>query len=316
GEETMNTLYLEYAVEVEKAGSITQAADNLYMAQPNLSKAIKELEDSLGFMIFERTPKGVVPTRKGSQFLIYAKNILEQLYKMETLSKPDHPDIQRFSISIPRVSYIAHGFTKFVAALDMKKGIEINVQETNSMQTITNIVEGRFNLGIIRYENSYENYFLDYLTNKGLDYDLIWEFEYLALMSKNHPLASAKEVVYDELVEYIEIAHGDKAIPYLSAGEARRQSGSPNAHKRIYLYERGNQFELLANIPTTYMWVSPVPDNFLNRYNLVQRKCKIANNKNKDQLIYPSGYKFTSLDKKFINKLYEVRNEVSFKEYN
>ena len=47
----MNTLHFKYAVEVERCGSITQAAENLYMAQPNLSKAIKELEDTLGISI-------------------------------------------------------------------------------------------------------------------------------------------------------------------------------------------------------------------------------------------------------------------------
>ncbi|SHI84748.1 LysR family transcriptional regulator [Lutispora thermophila] len=311
----MNTQYLEYAIEVEKAGSITQAADNLFMAQPNLSKAIKELEDHLGFMIFERTSKGVVPTQKGAEFLVYARNILEQIDKMMALSKHDDPDTQRFSISIPRVSYIAHGFTKFVAGLDPDKGIEINVQETNSMQTINNIVEGKFNLGIIRYDNAYESYFLDYLEDKGLAHNLIWEFEYLALMSKDHPLATVQEVLYDDLIQYVEIIHGDNTIPYLSSGDIKKQSEPQRIEKKIYLYERGNQFELLSNIPATFMWVSPVPDIFLNRYNLVQRKCKGANNKSKDLLIYPKGYKFTKLDKKFINKLYESKTEVSFKEY-
>ena len=69
----MNTLYFKYAVEVEKTHSITKAASNLYMAQPNLSKAIKELEDTLEINIFERTSKGVFPTAKGKEFLEYAK---------------------------------------------------------------------------------------------------------------------------------------------------------------------------------------------------------------------------------------------------
>ena len=64
----MNTQHLKYAVEVERTGSITQAADNLYMAQPNLSKAIKELEDTLGISIFRRTSKGVVPTERARNF--------------------------------------------------------------------------------------------------------------------------------------------------------------------------------------------------------------------------------------------------------
>ena len=100
----MNTLHFKYAVEVERTSSITQAAENLYMAQPNLSKAIKELEDTLGIAIFERTSKGVVPTQKGAEFLEYAKNVLTQIEKMNSLKLPDRSDIQKFRVSIPGTS--------------------------------------------------------------------------------------------------------------------------------------------------------------------------------------------------------------------
>ena len=72
----MNTLHFKYAVEVEQTRSITQAAENLYMAQPNLSKAIRELEENLGFTVFERTSRGVVPTRRGVEFLKLARGVL------------------------------------------------------------------------------------------------------------------------------------------------------------------------------------------------------------------------------------------------
>ena len=85
----MNTLHFKYAVEVERTRSISKAAENLFMAQPNLSKAIKELEDSLGITIFQRTSKGVVPTQQGAEFLKYAKNILTELDKMESIYVPD-----------------------------------------------------------------------------------------------------------------------------------------------------------------------------------------------------------------------------------
>ena len=114
----MNTQHLKYVVEVERTGSITQAADNLYMAQPNLSKAIKELEDTLGISIFRRTSKGVVPTEKGAEFLVYAKRILTQLEKVEALNLPRTEERQSFSVSVPRVSYIAKAVTRFVASLD------------------------------------------------------------------------------------------------------------------------------------------------------------------------------------------------------
>ncbi len=308
----MNTLHFKYAVEVERTRSITQAAENLFMAQPNLSKAIKELEDTLGITIFERTPKGVIPTPKGAEFLGYAKNVLEQLDRMEQLYIPENTERQCFRISIPRGSYIAHAFTRFVAELDADKEIDVNVQETNSMQTITNVAEGQFDLGIIRYQIDYENYFLDYLAEKNLQFEPIWEFEYLALMSQQHPLASSEKVRYEALSQYIEIVHGDTVVPYLPANKVQRTE----AKRRIFVYERGSQFDILSHIPKTYMWVSPIPDSFLKLYGLVQRKCHAANHKYKDLLICRKGYAFTAQDKKFIDHLYASKNEVAFHQYN
>jgi DNA-binding transcriptional LysR family regulator len=307
----MNTLHFKYAVEVERTRSITQAAENLFMAQPNLSKAIKELEDTLGIEIFERTPKGVVPTSKGAEFLVYAKNVLDQLGKMEHLYRPEDAECQSFKISIPRGSYIASAFTRFAAGLDTDKEIDVYVQETNSMQAISNVADEGFSLGIIRCQTDYESYFLDYLEEKRLVSEPIWEFEYLALMSRRHPLASAKKVVFDELVQYIEIVHGDTAIPYLPAVKVRKS----DAKKCIYVYERCSQFDLLSSIPKTYMWVSPIPDHFLDLYGLVQRKCHAANHKYKDLLVYPKGYEFTALDRQFIDRLFASKNEVAFRQY-
>lgn len=72
----MNLHHIQYALEVERTGSITQAAENLYMNQPNLSKAIRELEEQIGYKIFNRTPKGISPTRKGEVFLLRSRKIL------------------------------------------------------------------------------------------------------------------------------------------------------------------------------------------------------------------------------------------------
>ena len=311
----MNTLYFKYAVEVERLGSITQAADNLYMAQPNLSKAIKELEDSVGITIFKRTSKGVIPTQKGAEFLVYAKNILAQIEKMESLNNTDSTFRQCINISIPHGSYIANGLTKFVAEMDPDKEISINIKETNSMEAINNIIYDKFDLGIIRYQTVYENYFLDYLHEKDFCCDLIWVYDYLAVMSKQHPLAGADEVRYADLCEYMEIAHGDVTVPYITAGDSKKSKETSHLNKRIYVYERCTQFDLLCHVPSTFMRVSPIPRELLDRYDLVQRKCAVPNHSCKDVLIYPNGYKFTALDKKLIDKLYEAKNEVAYQNY-
>jgi DNA-binding transcriptional LysR family regulator len=311
----MNTLFFKYAIEIERTRSITKAAENLYMAQPNLSKAVKEMEDTIGFAIFERSSRGVIPTPKGVRFLDYARKILEEMEQINKLSDAENPDRQDFSISIPRGSYIAEGFTRFAAELDLEKEININFQETNSIRTIENVIDNKFNLGIIRYQTMYENYYLDYLADKHLGHDQIWEFEYLALMSKDHPLAANEEVQFPKLKYYVEIAHGDTVVPYLNAAEMRYPSPEAIPKRRIYLYDRFNQFDLLTNLPAAYMWVSPIPDKLLKRYCLVQRRCAFLNNCYRDVLIYRRGYGFTALDRKFIDRISESRNEVSLKQY-
>lgn len=168
----MNTLFFKYAIEVEQTRSITKAAENLYMAQPNLSKAIRELEETLGFPIFVRSSKGVIPTDQGREFLKYAHSIMLELDKMSKISEMSDGAVQSFRISIPRGSYIAHGFTEFAAQLDPGKRVMLNVVETNSMQTIQHVLDGQSDLGIIRYQVAFEPYFMDYLRENSLPLSL------------------------------------------------------------------------------------------------------------------------------------------------
>jgi DNA-binding transcriptional LysR family regulator len=311
----MNTLFFKYAFEVERTRSITKAAENLFMAQPNLSKAIRELEYEVGFNIFDRNSKGVVPTTKGLQFLLHARKILDEIGYINALTGEENPERQSFSLSMPRSSYIAEGFIRFARALDIEKEININIQETSSMQTIDNIAENRFSLGIIRYQTIYENYYLDFLDKKDLLHEPIWEFEYLVLMPKRHPLAETGELHFCDLKPFIEIIHGDTVVPYINAAELRYPSPETVPKKRIYLYERCNQFDLLASLFRTYMWVSPVPDRLLDRYSLVQRRCPFPNNCYRDALIYRRAYRLTGLDKRFLKRVMAARDEAAVKTY-
>lgn len=308
----MNIQHLKYALEVYKTGSISQAAENLYMGQPNLSKTIKELELALGTSIFKRTSKGVTPTEKGEEFFVYAKRIISQYDEMISHYKQEDKK-QNFSISVPRGSYITNAFTRFIKSLDDNEEIDINFNETNSMKAVRNITENGYSLGIIRYNTVYEKQFMDYLERNDLVYRNIFEFEHLVLMSKLHPLANSEEVLYPDLQQYIEIIHGDRSIPYLPRKE--KEDERLYEKKVIRIYERGSQFDLLTRIPTTYMWGSPVPVDTLELYKLVQRKCYVKDNIYKDVLIYPRGYKLKPVDNAFIEKLFEVKNEISQIQY-
>ncbi|MBS6444179.1 MAG: LysR family transcriptional regulator [Ruminococcus sp.] len=296
----MNLQHLRYLVEVERIGSITKAASALFMGQPNLSKAIKEIESEMGIVIFKRSARGVVPTVKGAEFLEYAKAVLVQIEKMEKLYKTVSTETVSFSISIPRASYITYVFTQFLNKLDSSKKLDIYLKETNSMEAINNIIECEYNLGIIRYDELYEEYFISLLNEKKIKYRTLCEFQYMILVSKNHPLAKNYKVSTDELSIYTEIVHGDNSVPYLSDNYVNAHSTDRN---RIYVCERGSQFDILTSVENTYMWVSPLPQQVLNRYNLVQIPCRDKLSTIKDVFIYPKTYNFTSYDSMFLDEL-------------
>ena len=111
----MNTAYLAYALEIERVGSITQAAQNLFMAQPNLSKALKELEKELGYPIFKRTALGVKATQEGEEFLFHAKHIMDHWEARGGISQRSKGVKGRYKLSNPGGSNIAIEFTPFTS---------------------------------------------------------------------------------------------------------------------------------------------------------------------------------------------------------
>ena len=311
----MNTLLFKYAIEIEHTRSISRAARNLMMAQPNLSKSIKELEDSLGFAIFERTSKGVIPTARGEVFLDYARGILSQLDCIEQLAMAGDGNVQKFSIAVSRGSYISSSIVQFAEGLDSGSGIDLDIRETSSMDVINNVSRGRYNLGIIRCRSIYEQYFSDFLAQHRIASEAIWDFQYLALMSRRHPLANETVIVPKDLQPYIEIVHGDTMIPYLPAEAGANQHQPAPVSKKIRLYERCNQFEMLSHITGSFMWGSPIPEDMLQRYGLIQRKCDFADNSYKDLLIYPQGYHLSAIEKRYVDVLRDVIKKMSQRHY-
>lgn len=296
----MNILHLKYAVEVAKTRSISKAAENLYMGQPNLSRAIKELEESLGIIIFRRTTKGISITTDGEEFLQYARQIVQKVDEVEQIYQNGRQKKQSFSVSVPRASYLSFAMADF--SKSMKKGspAEFYYCETNSMNTINSVVREDFNLGIVRYQSSYEKYFNDLFKDKKLTSEVVAEFNYVMLISKNDPLAS-KEVVYlEDLSEYIEICHADPYVPSVPMIDVRRSEFTDFVDRRIFVYERGTQFCMLGSVPDTFMWVSPVPQTLLDNYNLVQIRVKGSEKLYKDVLIYRRDYRLTDFDREFI----------------
>lgn len=296
----MNLQHLRYAAEIEKTGSITRAAKNLYMGQPNLSRAIKELEGEIGITIFRRTAQGVEPTPMGGQFLGYAKTILSQVDELESLYKPQNRQEFRFAVSVPRATYISIAFTDFLNAAAKNTPMSVHFKETSSMIAIHDVVSGDSGLAIIRYQNIYEEYYLTFLKNLRLRSEPLWEYKMCLLMGENHPLASAADIPYHLLDGFIEIVHGDFQVPSLSVSEISPEARMKSGKKCIYIYERGSQYNLLQRVPGTYMWVSPIPYHILAENHLILKECSVSTMVNRDVVVYKEDHNLTSAEREFL----------------
>ncbi len=306
----MNLLHMKYALTVAETNSINKAADELLVGAPGLSRAIKELESNLGVSLFERSAKGMFLTPDGELFIRYAKKALKQVDDIEALFKDGSTAKTQFSISVPRASYIADAFAHFSKRIDRLSETEIFYKETNASRAIKNIMQEDYRLGILRYGEQYDGYYKTMMKEKNLASELITEFQFVTVMSKDSQLASLSEITFEELNNYIEIAHADPYVPSLPIAEVKKEELPEGGHCRIFVFERGSQFELLSKNLDTYMWVSPIPQDLLDRYGLVERKVKGNVRIYKDVLIHRNDYTLSKLDKMFIEELVIAKRKV------
>ena len=217
----MNLTDLHYVVEIDKSGSISKAAKELYVAQPNLSKAIKHLEREFGISIFERSSKGVKATREGQKFLEYAKRIIYEIEEM----KRDCSDLGKenlsFKITVPRASYISSAFAEFIGMQSKETAIKAEFQESSSMHAIENVLQNGYSMGIIRYLCENEPYFQSLLDLKGLDAELLAELPYMILTSADGDLAKRELKTREELEEKF-----GPRVAFLVDGESEDKSKS------------------------------------------------------------------------------------------
>lgn len=304
----MNIQYLKYVVEVDKMGSINKAAKNLYMGQPNLSAAIKELEKDLGISIFYRSKKGVFPTKEGEKFLVYAKKIISDINQLESLYTANTDSTIRFSIAACRATYITMAVSNFINDLKNKKEMTVNFNETNSLNVIHEVANGNAEIGIIRCQNIHENFFVSLLKSKNLIFEPLWEFKMLLTFSENHPLALKKKIKAEMLKKYIEIIQGDIKIPVEKNNKTiNSYQTSPQS---ISVYDRGSHINLLVNVNEAFMWVPILPENILKRNRLTQRECIDLQIITKDILIYSAERKQSNYIKNFISSLKKVINNI------
>lgn len=304
----MNIIHLKYAIEVANAGSINKASENLGMAQPNISRAIKDLESDIGISIFDRSAKGMNLTPEGKDFIDYAQKILLQLSELECMYKGGTYQRHKFSVSAPRSAYIADAFAKFTKTIN-NGSAEIELKETGPQNTIKNVVSSDCKLGIIRFDVRAQNIFHELFDKKSLNFEPIAELNYLVISSKESPLLDLPAIMEASLSDFVQITHEDPYAATLTATDAGGEDLKTFSDRCIYLLDSAAQFEILSQNKETFMWMSPLPKQLLERYNLAQSVCVDDRQKYTDVIIWRDDYKLTETDKRFIDFLKQSAKE-------
>lgn len=294
---------LKYAVEIARCGSISKAARMLFVNQSSISKAVKELEKALGYDVFQRNSGGVTLTEEGKTFLQCAEEILLKLDTLERQAALRQEKLACLNISVPRATYITHAFTSFFRSIQDMEQIRVNYKETNSQDAVEQILHNGFHLGIIRYPLPMDAEYKARLSQNHLSFREVWTFDYLLLLSENSPLAQKAEVHPSDLHGMTELIHGDISDPFIPQ--------TADAGKCIFLYERGSQFDFLQSVPSTYMWVSPLPEELLKRHHLVQKPCSGNRYCYKDVLVFKEDHRLSAYAERFYATLLQTRDEIT-----
>lgn len=202
----MNFNHLEYAVAVEKAGSIRKASQNLYLSQPYLSGMLKGLEEEVGYRIFNRTAAGITLTREGEEFIKSAQIILLELKRMREINVDKEE--RELNISCYYAAYVMEKFLKFHNASAYK--FSDKIKEMGNEEVLEAVASGSSAIGIIFYANEKQRKYEKLIEKYDLYFEeLIKPMEVCAFLYKTHPLAELDEIKVENLTDYPYVSYND-----------------------------------------------------------------------------------------------------------
>lgn len=241
----MTLQQLKYVITISKSGSMHIAADELFITQPNLSKAIKDLELEMGITIFNRTNKGVLLTDDGTKFLSYARQVVEQANLLEDIYKNKESIKRIFAISSQHYGFVVNAFVKLVETLG-KDTYEFSLRECKTYDVINDVKDGRSELGVIYFSRFNSEIMKKVISSNGLSYEFLFEAKPHVLLSKNHPLANKERLTLDDLDAYPRLSY-DQGLNnsfYYSEEPHALESVS----KAIVVSDRATLFNILIGL--------------------------------------------------------------------
>ncbi|MDU0346463.1 LysR family transcriptional regulator [Microbacterium sp. KSW2-29] len=191
---------LQYFIEVAAEGSISAAADLLYVAQPTMSAAMKDLETRVGRDLLTRSARGITLTNDGVEFLGYARQVVEQAELLERRYLGRPPSRRLLGVSAQHYSFVVDAFVRMVKATDAAE-YEFSLRETRTFDIIEDVRTLRSELGIL-FRNDFNRNVLDkLLRDSGLAFHPLFVAEPHIFVSRRNPLASRPRATLDDLVD-------------------------------------------------------------------------------------------------------------------
>lgn len=256
---------LRYVTMVAKTGTITEAANKLYISQPSLTSAIHELENEMNIVIFRRTNKGVSVTKEGEDFLGYARQVLEQAAILEDKYKKNSGGKKQFCVSIQHYSFAVNAFVDLIKKYGQDE-YDFSIRETQTYEIIEDVAKMRSELGILFLNDFNETVINKILKSHELEFTQLFVAKPHVFISRKHPLADKKIITNSELELY----------PYLSFEQGEHNSfyfseeifSASERKKNIRVRDRATLFNLLIGL-NGYTVCSGVIDKKLNGKDII-----------------------------------------------
>ncbi|MCM1055519.1 MAG: LysR family transcriptional regulator [Bacteroides sp.] len=241
----MTLQQLKYIIKIVECGSITEAAKQLFISQPSLSSALKEIEKEYGIEIFYRTPRGISLSADGREFLSYARQIVEQTQLMEQRYSDRRPVKQLCSVSTQHYSFAVTAFVKLIEELGADE-YEFTLRETRTYDIIDDVTNFRSEIGIVYFSEFNEKVLKKLLKENHLKFEQLFEAEPHVFVSSVHPLSGRGSVTIDELDDYPFLCFEQGSYNSFYFSE-EILSTAPH-RKTIHVSDRATLFNLLIGL--------------------------------------------------------------------
>lgn len=261
----MTLQQLKYVITVAETGTITEAANKLFISQPSLTNAIHELEKEMRIVIFDRTNRGIHVSKEGYDFLGYARQVLEQATILEEKYKSASGGKKKFCVSTQHYSFAVNAFVDLIKEYGQEE-YDFSLRETQTYEIIEDVAKMRSELGILFFNDFNRKVIEKILKSHQLEFHPLFHAKPHVFISKKHPLADKKIITNEELQMY----------PYLSFEQGEHNSfyfseeifSSFERKKNIRVRDRATLFNLLIGL-NGYTVCSGVIDKKLNGENII-----------------------------------------------